>query len=85
LTFVALEFILKSVKANAQEHKIMAKRFHQFKKLLFGAKFQKESGSAVFVKLSPTQYAEITKNSTSDVLQQFDLEEKVTLVHTNFY
>ena len=64
----------------------MTKKTHAFDRLTFGVKFQKESGGdRVFVKLSPTQYAEITANSTSIILSQTDLEEKVTLVRTNFY
>ena len=64
----------------------MARKIHAFDRLNLGVKFLKESGNdRVFVKLSPTQYAEITANSTSIILNQDNLDEQVTLVKTNFY
>lgn len=63
----------------------MAKK-HKFASLTFGAKFQKETcGDHIFVKVSPTQYVEITANSSSIILNQKDLEEKITLVRANFF
>ena len=68
-----------------QSNKYMPKSY-AFNRLTFGAKFRKESGGdRVFVKLSPTQYAEITTHSSSIILRQNDLTEKVSLVTTNFY
>ena len=70
-------------KINLIVEKAMTKKTHAFKQLAFGAKFQKESGGdRVFVRLSPTQYAEITTNDTSSILCQS--EATLVTICTNF-
>lgn len=62
------------------------KRVYTFGSLTMGTKFRKEVADGhIFVKVSPTQYVEITANSTSSVLTQSNLEETVSLIRGNFY